>query len=63
LKAWNPQTPVAQDREYFTLAALEGARFAYVPGYFSVIILEQRTGIGNRFQKASGFQKHLESVP
>ncbi len=34
--AWNPQTPVAQDREYFTLAALEGARFAYVPGFFSV---------------------------
>lgn len=36
LKAWNPARRVAQDREYVTIAALTGARFAYVPGYFSV---------------------------
>lgn len=36
IKAWNPATAVYQDREYFTMAALEGARFAYTPGYFAV---------------------------
>ena len=33
---WNEQTKVAQDREYFTIAALEGAKFCYVTGFFSV---------------------------
>lgn len=28
--AWNPQTTIGTDREYFTLAALSGSRFAYV---------------------------------
>jgi glycosyltransferase involved in cell wall biosynthesis len=32
LQAWNPQTEIATDREYFTLAALLGFRFLYVPG-------------------------------
>ncbi len=36
LPGWNPATRVAQDREYFTLAGLLGARFAYVPGMFAV---------------------------
>ncbi len=36
LGQWNPATRVAQDREYFTMAALEGSRFCYVPGFFSV---------------------------
>ncbi len=36
LGQWNPTTRIAQDREYFTIAALEGARFCYVPGFFSV---------------------------
>lgn len=30
-KAWHPDTKCAMDREYFSLAALFGARFAYVP--------------------------------
>ncbi len=34
--AWNPERKVAQDREYFTIAAIMGAQFAYVPGLFSV---------------------------
>ncbi|MCX6186519.1 MAG: glycosyltransferase family A protein [Bacteroidetes bacterium] len=34
--AWNPLTKVAQDREYFTMAALLGAKFEYVNGFFSV---------------------------
>jgi glycosyltransferase involved in cell wall biosynthesis len=36
MNAWNPDTPVLQDREYFTLAAIAGAKFQYVPGNFSV---------------------------
>lgn len=36
IKAWNPETKVAQDREYFTLAAINQAKFYYVPGVFSV---------------------------
>lgn len=31
MQAWNPACPCAQDREYFTTAALVGARFQYVP--------------------------------
>ena len=34
LAAWNPQTLVAMDREYFTLAALQGFKFLYVPQTF-----------------------------
>ncbi len=34
LAAWNPQTPVGMDREYFTLAALQGFKFLYVPQTF-----------------------------
>lgn len=33
--AWNPETIVQQDREYFTMAAIAGAKFAYTPGYFA----------------------------
>jgi glycosyltransferase involved in cell wall biosynthesis len=36
LRAWNPRTRVAQDREYITVAALIGAGFAYAPGVFSI---------------------------
>jgi len=36
IKAWNPETPVFQDREYFTLAAIGGGKFQYVPGLFCV---------------------------
>ncbi len=36
LGLWNEKTPVAQDREYFTIAALVGTKFCYVPGFYSV---------------------------
>lgn len=35
-KGWNQSTPVAQDREYFTKAAINGFRFGFVPGEFVV---------------------------
>lgn len=34
--AWNPETRVAQDREYFSLAAIHGFRFHYHEGLYSV---------------------------
>tara|TARA_R110002096_G_scaffold16243_3_gene55552 strand:+ start:1274 stop:2221 length:948 start_codon:yes stop_codon:yes gene_type:complete len=36
IQAWNPKRKVGQDREYFTMAAIIGARFTYVLGVFSV---------------------------
>lgn len=33
---WNLATHVGQDREYFTIAGIIGARFQYVPGVFAV---------------------------
>ncbi len=36
LQAWNPKRKIAQDREYFTMAAFIGAKFRYSKGYFSV---------------------------
>ncbi len=34
--AWNPETKVAQDREYITMAALLGAKFSYTKGVFCI---------------------------
>ena len=36
VKGWNPETPVAQDREFFTKAAILGAKFNYCPGNFCI---------------------------
>lgn len=33
---WNPDTKIGQDREYFTMAGILGARFKYVQGVFAV---------------------------
>jgi glycosyltransferase involved in cell wall biosynthesis len=33
---WNPETKVGQDREYFTMTGILGARFKYVQGVFAV---------------------------
>lgn len=35
LVAWNPATRVGQDREYFTIAAILGSNFTYLPGLFA----------------------------
>lgn len=51
LKAWNPKTNVFQDREYITLAAIEGAKFIYVRGLFSIY---------NRWSKFSVSNNHSE---
>jgi len=44
-KAWNPGTKVGQDREYYTIAAIMGARFCYTPGEFAVYNRWTRTSV------------------
>jgi len=48
---WNPETRIAQDREFFTTAALLGARFGYVPGNFCIY---------NRFLQVSSVSRSLK---
>ncbi|MBY0425118.1 MAG: glycosyltransferase family 2 protein [Cytophagales bacterium] len=55
LQAWNSNRRVEQDREYFSIAAIEGASFVYTPGTFAVY---------NRWSTESiskvNFEKRLE---
>ena len=53
MNAWNPATPVLQDREYFTLAAIEGARFRYAPGNLSVYNRWSKSSVSNNQSKRS----------
>lgn len=53
---WNIQTKVAQDREYFTAAAILGAKFGYTKGEFAVY---NRWG-GNTNVSTISFKKRLE---
>lgn len=48
---WSESTKVGQDREFFTLAAILGARFSYCKGIFSVY---------NRWSKQSVSKKYKE---
>ena len=52
---WNTNTRVAQDREYFTNAAILGAKFAYAEGEFAVY---NRWG-GNRNVSTISFNERL----
>jgi len=52
---WNTQTRVAQDREYFTNAAILGAKFGYISGEFAVY---NRWG-GNANVSTISFQERL----
>ena len=51
MQAWNSETPVLQDREYFTLAAINGATFHYTPGVFSVYNRWSRQSVSNNKSK------------
>lgn len=49
---WNPETMVGQDREYFTMAGILGARFKYVPGVFAIYNSQDKGTIaGMAFEK------------
>ncbi len=59
---WNPNTKVGQDREYFTMAGILGARFQYVPGIFAVYNKQQSGTIsGMDFKKRLRLNQILES--
>lgn len=45
LQAWNPGTRVGQDREYYTIGAIIGARFCYTPGNFAIYNRWTRTSV------------------
>jgi len=77
LNAWNPATSVGQDREYFTMAALIGAKFAYAPGFYSVynrwnkysvsadrgsLKLESLDRMFNRFEEYLAVPKDINSA-
>lgn len=67
LNAWNPSTPVFQDREYFTRAAIQGAKFRYAPGTFSVYNRWNKNSVSQDQEKKktvllnlfSAFQKQI----
>ncbi len=69
-RAWNPQMPVATDREYFTSAALHGFSFLHVPGANSTYCT--RPGSGQvtlrisdavRAQALADMQQRLSILP
>jgi len=63
LQAWNPLTKIAQDREYVTIAALQGAKFFYTPGFYSIYNKRVRESVSTMDLKIRlGYQLELEST-
>ncbi len=61
IKAWNPDTKVGQDREYVTMAALLGAKFTYVKGFFSVYNIWNKNSVSAmNFKQRLVYQLELE---
>lgn len=59
---WNPETKVGQDREYFTMAGILGAKFQYVPGVFAVYNKQDKGTIsGMNFKKRLELNQKLEN--
>ncbi len=61
IQAWSPDTVIGQDREYFTMAALLGANFAYTEGFFCVYNRWNSNQVSAmNFNKRLKFQLELE---
>jgi glycosyltransferase involved in cell wall biosynthesis len=61
LKAWNPETKVAQDREYLTMAVLSGAKAFYCPGFYCVYNVWNKNSVSAMdFKTRLGHQIVLE---
>lgn len=59
---WNPETKIGQDREYFTLGALLGAKFIYAPGEYAVYNKWSNTTVsGMEFNKRLELNQILEN--
>lgn len=58
-KAWNPQTPVGMDREYFTIAALEG----FKPLYVASANVQYRTGLSShQITQSTPYDVRIQSL-
>jgi glycosyltransferase involved in cell wall biosynthesis len=58
---WNPKTKVGQDREYFTMAGILGARFEYIEGVFAIYNKQQTNTISSLpFRKRLELNQKLE---
>jgi glycosyltransferase involved in cell wall biosynthesis len=61
LPGWQPETKVAQDREYFTMAALLGAEFVYAEGFYCIYNRWNANSVSSmQFKKRLKFQLELE---
>lgn len=61
-KGWNPDRRVAQDREFFTLAAIHARRARHVPGVFAVYNRQASGSVsGMDFQERLALQMDLEA--
>lgn len=61
IQAWDPELNIGQDRYYFTMAAILGARFSYVPGNFSIYNRwSKNTVSGMAFDKWLPIQQVME---
>lgn len=59
---WNPKTRVGQDREYFTMAGILGARFVYASGVFAVYNKQEKNTIsGMEFKERLILNQGLEN--
>ena len=54
--AWNPETEIFQDREYFTMAAIYGGIFKYTPGYFAVYNRWNNNSVSRNKDKSKRYQ-------
>lgn len=62
-KGWNPETKVAQDREFFLKAALINRNFHYVPGVFAVYNIWSQNSISHiAFKQRLELQMQADAV-
>ncbi|GAQ00069.1 glycosyltransferase family 2 protein [Leptolyngbya sp. NIES-2104] len=57
LQAWHPETRICMDREYFTIAALLGLRFQYVPGS----LVRYHWWSANQLSRSRSYQERVVS--
>ncbi|HEY9630847.1 MAG TPA: glycosyltransferase [Coleofasciculaceae cyanobacterium] len=58
LQAWNPDTPACMDREYFTLAAILGFKFLYVPG----ANVRYNSGASTQITRSTSYLDRVQSL-
>ncbi len=56
VKAWNPNRKIAQDREYYIRAAIQGFTFAYIPGNVAIYNIWNEQSVSRKMT----FKKRLQ---